>query len=142
MYLFYISVRLPCLHLQDASKIPCKLPSRYPSHMLPSVCPLPPFACVPSLVTCVTTLEYLTLLAYTLKLSYCSLLARPAILLTDNYKAYPVISRAFVFLIVKIYILSCEFIKVHIFRVTRVLLFIIIFSTSHRIIFISSCASM
>ena len=72
---------------------------------------------------------------------YCSLLAWPVILLTDNYKAYPLISSSFGFLIVIIYLLSCEFIKVHIFRATRVLLFIIIFSTSQRIIFISSCAS-
>ena len=119
MYLFYISVQLPCLLM---------LPSMYPSHMLPSVCSLLPFVCVPSLVNFVCLLFTLLypLLAYAFKLSYCPLLAWPVILLTDNYNSYPVISHAFGFLIVIIWILSCEFIKVHIFRVTRVLLFIII----------------
>ena len=157
MYLFYVSVRL-LKHAPFQVSIPYApfwvsipyAPFRVSIPYAPFRVSFPyaPFRvsftclCMCSIISHLSVcLEYLTLLAYALKLSYCSFLAWPVILLTDNYNSYPVISHAFGCLIIIIYILSCEFIKVHIFRVTRVLLFIIIFSTSHRIIFISSCAS-
>ena len=128
VFILYFSVWLPCLL------------------MLPSVCPFLPFACVP-LVTGVYLISNLLNSLMSLKLSYCTLLAWPIILFHRLLGlAWSVITQVYPAsciwpLIVIIYILSCEFIKVHIFRVTGVLLFKIIFSSSYRIIFISSCTS-
>ena len=113
MCFFYIPVQLPCLLMLPSVSLPslcvCTI-----SHVCVCVC-----VCVCESSTLHNSLmslklSYCTLHIMSLKLSYCTLHTWPVIPLTDNYTSLSVISLAFGFSIIIIFILSCELIKVHV----------------------------